>query len=162
MATAKKIVYNDNTPIIVDYAANDGQGNNIVDTYAKINDIPITATPLKDGWSGGQYVPSITTQSGLDLNTLTTAGMYRLQDGITNAAPAEGHWGQLLVIHGGGDTVGQLYWSYPSGFLFYRQGATSSGVWSEWKEVADKTWVKQNPKYTISLSGSTLTITTNY
>ena len=41
-----------------------------------------------------------------DLNTLTTSGFYRVNGSNANSP---GTWGQLLVVYGGSDTIGQLY-----------------------------------------------------
>lgn len=84
---AKKLTYG-TSPILVDYATNDSQGNNIVDTYAKKSELPTSLSQLSN-----------------DTGFITTSAL----DGY-----------------------------------------------------ATQTYVQQNPKYTITVSGDTLTIKENY
>ena len=128
MATAKKIVYNDNSPIIVDYATNDGQGNNIASYY-----LPVASFT----WSNLSGRPTALSQFTNDSGFITQSSVTwaNLPDKPTLSTVAtSGSYNDLTDKP-----------SIPS----------LSGY-------ATQTWVKQNPKYTISLSGSTLTITTNY
>ena len=71
-----------------------------------------------------------------DLNYLVTSGFYRINNGQGNS-PAD--WGQLLVVHGGGDTVGQLYFSPAGDALFARAGnppqVGGTGSWSGWHRL---------------------------
>lgn len=45
--------------------------------------------------------------NNVDLNNITTPGMYRLQNNLTNA-PNDYYWSQMLVLCAGGDTVTQI------------------------------------------------------
>lgn len=69
-----------------------------------------------------------------DLNTLTTSGFYRVNGSNANSPSS---WGQLLVVYGGSDTIGQLYFDYATGNTISRAGNPSnvggSGSWSAWK-----------------------------
>lgn len=78
--------------------------------------------------------------AGTDLNTVTTTGVYRLEGAVVNA-PISADWCQLLVMHGGGDTITQIIGSYSDGKLWYRSGNPSNvggiGVWGAWSQVYD-------------------------
>ena len=71
-----------------------------------------------------------------DLNYLVTSGFYRIKNGQANAP---GDWGQLLVVHGGEDTIGQLYFSSLDGALYSRAGnppqVGGSGSWLDWRRL---------------------------
>jgi hypothetical protein len=92
------------------------------------------------------------TTGGADLNTLTTSGMYRVQD---NEANRPGSYGQLLVMHGGSDTITQIYGQYDSGTLYTRSGNPSNigggGSWTSWKTLLDSS---NYTSYSPSLTGS--------
>jgi hypothetical protein len=83
---------------------------------------------------------SITTaQSGVNLNTIVNSGFYRMNTGQVNGPGMD--WGQLLVIHGGADTITQIYGDYNSGSLFTRSGNPSDvgggGSWQPWRQIVD-------------------------
>lgn len=73
-----------------------------------------------------------------DLDTVVKSGMYRINEGPVNA-PADVTYGQLLVIHGGNDTVAQLVFPYNQSRMFFRTGnptsAGGTGNWKEWTQV---------------------------
>lgn len=103
-------------------------GNNVL-TTASI--IPISS--LSDG-----VALSSSEGGGINLNTLTESGMYRVDSSLTNS-PNGLEWGQLLVMHGGGDTICQIYSSYATGELYVRSGNPTdvggNGTWTTWKKV---------------------------
>lgn len=76
--------------------------------------------------------------SGVDLNTVTTSGFYRLGEFGTNS-PSAAAWGQLIVCHGGGDTITQLYGDHANGDLWSRSGNPSevsgAGSWTPWRKL---------------------------
>lgn len=78
------------------------------------------------------------TLSTVDLNTVIKSGMYRLSSGNTNA-PAGADWSQLIVAHGGGDTITQMLTSYTNAKTFVRSGNPTNvggvGTWTTWKEL---------------------------
>ena len=149
----------------------DGDGNIIIDTYAKITDVPGAAgTSLGLVKSGGDVTISdgvitvnddshnhvignvdglqtaldgkvnAVTQTSADLNTLTTSGFYRMGGSNANMPTSNGY-GQLLVMHGGGDTITQIYGDYKKGTLYTRSDTPADvggdGSWCDWKELAD-------------------------
>ena len=76
-----------------------------------------------------------------DIDTLYVAGSYRFD------ATAQGTWptgvtanyGQMLVIHGGGDTVAQMFFPYGDTQAYLRVGNpmnANNGSWKSWKELA--------------------------
>ena len=77
---------------------------------------------------------------GANLNTLTTSGMYRIE---ATEANRPGDYGQLLVMHGAGDTITQIYGQYSNGVLYTRSGNPSDvggvGTWTTWHTVLDNT-----------------------
>lgn len=77
----------------------------------------------------------------VDLNTLTTSGIYGTGGSCTNA-PDKTPWGQLLVLHGQGDTpIAQMMFSYNvNGLVYVRAGSPTNtggkGSWGAWKQLA--------------------------
>ena len=59
----------------------------------------------------------------IDLNTITDSGFYRLQDSYKNG-PGNCSYGQMLVVHGGADTVSQFVMPYSSSIVYVRNGNT--------------------------------------
>lgn len=84
---------------------------------------PVSTAQVNRGGSGGA-----------DVNTLTTSGFYRINNTEANRP---GDWGQLLTVHGGSDTIGQLYFDYTNGAILSRAGNPTnvggSGSWSAWR-----------------------------
>jgi hypothetical protein len=73
----------------------------------------------------------------VDLNTVVDSGVYRIDDGLTNA-PSGVAWGQLLVMHGSSDTVVQIVADHQSQDIYWRGGnppeVGGSGSWNAWRE----------------------------
>jgi len=74
---------------------------------------------------------------GIDFNKVTVSGFYRFnsKDDYLNAPPHS--WGQLLVIHGGGDTIAQISFDYDSAACFYMRTGNppecgGKGTWRGW------------------------------
>lgn len=74
---------------------------------------------------------------GTDFNNVTVSGFYRFnsRDNYFNAPPNS--WGQLLVIHGGGDTIAQISFDYNSAASFYLRTGNppecgGTGAWQAW------------------------------
>lgn len=106
MANAKKITYKNNTPIAVDYAEKDGNGNVIANTYATISSLNDYVTTANFTWANLSGKPT-------NISAFTNDAGYITISSLSNYATQD--------------------------------------------------WVKSSgQKYTISLSGSTLTITTNF
>lgn len=87
---------------------------------------------LQDALNGKVNANASTTA---DLNTVTTSGFYRLSSSNANSPCSNG---QLLVIHGGGDTITQIAGSYSTGDLYTRSGNVinnPNGKWTEWAKV---------------------------
>lgn len=93
----------------------------------------------------GQYFNS----SATDLDTIFTAGIYRLQTGVTNyPSGATSNYSTLIVFRGtsSSDTVTQIFSSYNDDNLWYRKvrGVTSTptfGSWVKWTGFKDITKV---------------------
>lgn len=72
-----------------------------------------------------------------DLNTVTASGMYRLGGSLVNA-PSGASYGQLLVVHGGGDSIAQLAFDFTMARMWVRTGAPAevdgAGTWTEWAQ----------------------------
>ena len=92
---------------------------------------------------------------GVDLNTLTTAGVYRINNTEANRP---NDWGQLLVMYGGSDTITQIYGHYVDGTLKTRSGNPSNvggtGSWSPWRTLLSD---HNYSSYALPLTGGTLT-----
>ena len=75
-----------------------------------------------------------------DLNTLLTAGMYRLADSNANRPNSDFDWGNVLVVEGGADTAWQMGTGYQmEDDLYWRSdnGVGSGGFNSTWRKVWD-------------------------
>ena len=76
---------------------------------------------------------------GIDLNTATISGMYRCS-GDNPHNPSSTGYGQMLVIHGGLDTIAQFYCPYDHTAAFVRTGVPpeigGGGEWNDWAELA--------------------------
>jgi hypothetical protein len=74
-----------------------------------------------------------------DLNTITISGMYRFD--VPSANGPGVNYGQMLVMHGAGDTITQIVGDYSSGSLYTRSGnppnVSGAGSWSSWRRVLD-------------------------
>lgn len=75
--------------------------------------------------------------SNVDLNTLTDAGFYRIDDSPVNAPNGSVEFGQVIVSRGG-DTVLQIITGFNNGRIWWRQGnpteAGGSGSYGDWHE----------------------------
>lgn len=109
-------------------ASNDGAGSGLdADTVDGVEAVSI----LQNFYLAGE----------VDLNTVTKSGAYR----VTNATngPSEAHdYAQMLVIHGGADTIAQMTFGYSAKFnhVHVRSGnppvVGGNGVWNPWKMLA--------------------------
>jgi hypothetical protein len=77
----------------------------------------------------------------IDLNTITESGMYRLEASLSNSPAASAEYGQMLVVHGSGDTIAQMIFPYSSsGTVYVRSGNPSnvggSGSWGSWVKLS--------------------------
>lgn len=125
-------------------ATQDGNGNVITSTY-----IPKEAT-LDDG---------------IDLNTVTTSGFYRLNATTTNGPGGTSNTGlvahgQLLVVHGGADTISQFVMPYASSMVYIRNGNAvnnSSGTWKAWTTLANTDQVSAKADKATTLAGYGIT-----
>lgn len=97
---------------------------------------------LLDGHNSNYFVIS-TNVSEVDFNAITTSGVYRYGYTTTNGAtngPSH-QYGQMLVLHGGGDTIAQIAFPYAdSKNIEFRAGNPSdvggAGSWFNWKKLA--------------------------
>ena len=109
-----------------------------------------------------------TLDNNTDLNSVTDSGMYRIGETYTNG-PDSGSsydyaWGQMLVVHGGVDTVAQLVFPFNETKMVFRTGnplpvgtgtpgQSTHGEWNEWETVAN---ISDLSKY-LPLTGGTVT-----
>lgn len=111
------------------HAGNDGSGSGL-------------DADLLDGLQATAFLRNFHV-GNVDFNTLTTSGVYRLSNTISDGAsngPSGGEWSQMLVMHGGGNTIAQLVVGYSSHQVYIRSGNPSnvggSGSWSSWYTLA--------------------------
>ena len=123
----------------------DGNGDVITtDTITVGPDSRITDTQIANwdtayGWGdhGAAGYMETGVEATTDLNTMITSGAFRINNTNPNR-PAD--WGQVLVVRGGSDTIGQLYFDYTSNRKHYIRGGNSpdvggSGSWSDWGQI---------------------------
>jgi phage-related tail fiber protein len=82
---------------------------------------------------------AISTFPGIvDLNTITKSGMYRLESNQLNQPPNT-DYGQMLVIHGGKDTITQMVFNYSAANVYIRSGnppeVGANGAWTPWYKI---------------------------
>ena len=123
--------------------------------WGNVTGKPSTFTPSSHTHD---YVPyGVIHTTGVNFNTIINSGFYRVSSGNTNG-PSVSDWGQLLVMHGGGDTITQIYGNYSSGDLFTRSGNPSdvggAGSWTSWKKLLNS---DNYSSYCLPLSGGTMT-----
>lgn len=74
-----------------------------------------------------------------NFNTVTKSGVYRYNDQTTYTNSPPHSWGQMLVLHGAGDTIAQLAFDYAGPNVWLRQGNPTdcggSGSWHAWKKI---------------------------
>ena len=113
-------------------ATQDGNGATITSTY-----VPFTSYHA----------------AGVDFNKIINSGFHRVANGNLNNPGSD--WGQLLVMHGGGDTITQIYGAYGDGTLKTRSGNPAdvggTGSWTEWKTLLDSS---NYTSYTVTKSGT--------
>ena len=144
------------------------EGNYLVIATTLTNEMYISSKPYGADWSGwshlattnntvptsrtvnGKALSSDVTLSATDVgavvgvgqvsvsaNTITTSGMYRLQEATD--IPSGAQYGQLIVVHGGGDTISQIALNYNSSKMWIRTGHRLYdgvvGNWEAWKRV---------------------------
>lgn len=74
--------------------------------------------------------------AGSDLNLVTKAGMYWVNNGVKNNPSRD--YGQLLVVHGAADTIAQIYFDYSDRATFIRTGNAvdnPNGAWTSWGRI---------------------------
>ncbi len=81
-------------------------------------------------------VGSAVLSDNVDLDTVTVSGMYRL---ATMELPWQA-FSQMLVVHGGADTISQVIFAFGGGGVYVRTGNPTQvggpGVWGDWKQLA--------------------------
>ena len=115
-----------------------------VNGKALTKDVTLTAADIKMPDSeedvgaamAKRAVGSAVLLDNVDLDTVTASGMYRL-------AAMELPWqafSQMLVVHGGADTISQVIFAFSGGGVYVRTGNPTQvggpGVWSDWKQLA--------------------------
>ncbi|WP_293889276.1 DUF859 family phage minor structural protein [Streptococcus sp.] len=105
-------------------------------SFGKYPEIPNAVDSLWPYYYNNQRIEFVKGETVDTLpNDLTTSGAYKLSTSTTNL-PALNH-GQLLVVRGGGDTIGQIYMPYNESAAYIR---TANGI--GWNTPIWKKWVK--------------------
>lgn len=119
----------------------------------------VTYTKMIENINSRAVVKESYLGNGVDLNTVTTCGFYRLGSGHLNSPSNVGHpsdWSQLIVVHAGGDTISQIITDYSCAVLLIRSGNPTecggTGGWTAWKRLID------NECFIYDSSTNTLTI----
>ena len=100
----------------------------------------ISTTITDDSHNHNNFMTdSQTVPNACDFNTVIKSGVYRWNDisTYTNAPPSS--WGQMLVLHGSGDTIAQVAFDYSGPNVYLRQGNPAecggTGSWRDWKRI---------------------------
>lgn len=94
-----------------------------------------------DSKHASDFPQNLVAANEVDLNTLTTCGVYRLSSAPVNGPSGVSvAWGQMLVLHASGDTIAQVVIQYDTGRMFIRAGNPTviggTGTWNDWREIA--------------------------
>lgn len=116
-------------------AVKQSNGGYAIDIY----DTDWTAAKLKDALS--QVAALNAAKDGIqkqapDFNTLTDSGNYYVTNTSDAANSPSGSWGTLVVWHGTGARIEQVYFPDSGDAPFYRMN--SGGNWLAWKQIANK------------------------
>ena len=96
------------------------------------------------------------TISGTDLNTVIKSGFYRLNSNNTNA-PGGTDYSQMLVVHGGADTIAQIIICYTNNNVWVRAGNPLNGDGSALSTAANwRSWIRLASTADIPSSSSKL------
>ena len=140
LPTAFGIEYTGDSDAIVQFSNSLHKTHLVIDGNIYVNDGQELVA--SQNWVNSGYVPqtNLSSQAQVDLNELTDAGMYRMGSMVVNGPTgiAFAH-GQVLVVHGGGDTVAQIAFPYmDTHHVNIRVGNSlnsDGGVWSEWERI---------------------------
>ena len=109
-----------------------------------------TASKL-GSYTANKYMLSLD-KSGADFNTITESGAYRF--GASNTNGPGYNYGQLLVLHGGGDTIAQIAVDYSASMVRVRAGNPTdvggTGTWRSWNTLLD---TSNYTSYTVTKTG---------
>lgn len=114
-------------------------------------------------------VDKCNTIANTDLNTVITSGFYRLNSGNTNA-PSDADYGQMLVVHGGADTITQIVFCYYNNNVWVRSGNPLNGDgsalsnasnWRDWTRLASTADIPSGSSFPYSPLNGGLTAKTS-
>lgn len=108
-------------------------------SFGKYPEIPNAVDSLWPYYYNNQRIEFVKGETVDTLpNDLTTSGAYKLSTSTTNL-PALNH-GQLLVVRGGGDTIGQIYMPYNESAAYIRTAnriGWNTPNWKKWVKLAN-------------------------
>ena len=76
-----------------------------------------------------------------DFNTLTDSGNYYVTNASSATNSPSGSWGTLVVWHGSGARIEQIYFPDSGETPFFRMNA--GGTWQAWKQIANKNDIQE-------------------
>ena len=118
--------------------------NDIAHLYRYVNNAAEEYNILHSGNFSNYAAKGTGYFTGGDFNTITTSGMYRFNDNASYTNAPSLSWGQMLVIHGAGDTIAQVAFDYSGPNVFLRVGnppeCGGGGAWHGWYRM----WVEGN------------------
>ena len=114
-------------------------------TFDGASNLSITATVADDSHNHNNYMTdSQQVPNACNFNTVTKSGVYRYNEQSTYTNPPPNSWGQMLVLHGAGDTIAQLAFDYSGPNAWLRQGNPTdcggTGSWQAWRQI----WIQGN------------------
>lgn len=118
--------------------------NDIAHLYRYVNNVAEEYNILHSGNFSNYAAKGTGYFTGGDFNTITTSGMYRFNDNASYTNAPSLSWGQMLVIHGAGDTIVQMAFNYAARDGYIRMGnppdVGGSGSWTSWGRI----WLEGN------------------
>ena len=111
-----------------------------VNNAIKDIDYPVDSVNGKTGsvsLSAGDVGAAVGMSMITSADATTASGMYRIQGASDVPAPCD--YGQLVVVHGGADTIAQIAFDYIASKMWIRTGAPAvvggGSVWGSWRRV---------------------------
>ena len=103
-------------------------------------DLTITATVADNSHNHNNYMTdSQSVPENSDFNAITKSGVYRYNNMTSYTNAPSMSWGQMLVLHGAGDTINQLAFDYSGANAWIRGGngpeVGGTGSWYDWKRI---------------------------
>ena len=133
------------SPVVKDYdSIIEAKQTQITNNKAKIDSHTTSINTINDNISNLSSSVSLKVNktdilsSGTNFNNIISSGFYRIINNNENS-PSDSDYSQMIVVHGGGDTIAQIVFCYDNNNVWVRAGNpvnNSTGHWNDWARLA--------------------------